>query len=215
MKSNWRNQSLALVGAVFCSALIFSVADYGQSAKAQTAAPGQDDLVAKVPRGCPRWARPLTINRNAKTPATPGPSLSSYLQKVTGGNKTKIRAYGQAGSDLQFGDSFDLGHCRLCAARLEFKLAKESGQWDNDGFHVYLEPDAVSSTLPTPIFSTGANLWSMFPNGMPVVQWGSGFRPISELNSYIFSSQLQIPMLSVYIQDDSKVLSSRLTLWTY
>lgn len=215
MKWNWKSKGLAVALAVFCSGLVFSVGFDGQSAKAQTLAPGQDDIIARVPRGCPRGAKPIVINRGPNNQSTPALSLNSYLQKVTGGDKTKIRNYGQAGSDKQFGDSFGLGSCRLCAARLEFKLQKESGQWDNDGFHVYLEPDTVSSTLPTPIFTTGANLWTQFSNGMPVVQWGSGFRPISELNNYIFNSQLQTPMLSVYIQDDTKILSSRLILWTY
>ncbi len=224
MKNNNTYRNLALAAITFLIALI-GVTAYGSwSANAQTAAPGQDEFALRPPRGCPRWARPVTINRNPRNPATPGPMLTSYLQKITGGDKSKIRNYGQPGSNLQFADSFDLGHCRLCAAKLEFTLTREPGQADNDGFHVYLEPDTVPLTLPAPIFTTGANLWTMFPNGRPTVEWGKFFtntgqasaqRPISELNNYIFNSQLLTPLLSTYIQDDTKIVSSRLTVWTY
>ncbi|MFN0110020.1 MAG: hypothetical protein ACKVZH_14290 [Blastocatellia bacterium] len=225
MKNNWSNRNLAMVAILTLAALIGTAGYDNFGANAQRAAPTQqDEFALRPPRGCPAWAKPRTINRNSQNPATPGPTLTSYLQKVTGGDKTKIRAYGQAGSDMQFADSFDIGRCRLCAARLEFNLVKDSGQFDNDGFHLYLEPDTASSTLPAPIFTTGANLWSVFPNGKPVVEWGKVFtstatnstqRPISELNSYIFNSLLQSPLLDVYIQDDTRIMSSRLTVWTY
>lgn len=224
MKSRLSKQkALALTGALIVALVgVVAYAGLGAQPALRVAAAGRQDEERgpiRPPRGCPQWAKPTIINRNAQTPTTPAPFIADFLQKITKGQNSLVRKYGQPGTDLQFADSFALGGCRLCAATLEFEVKKESGQWNNDALHLWLEPDTIPNVAPPPLFTTGANLWGMFPNGHPVIEWvkspTSPQRPIAELNSYISNSQLSAPAISAYIQDDTSIKSGRLTLWHF
>lgn len=176
-------------------------------------------VAGRMPEGCPRDAKLETIKRGKETGTKPTAVLTEWVKQVHNNPQFPTRGYAEKGPDRAFYDSFSLGGCRICAARLTAQVENEGGH--NDSFNVILSPAAN----PVPSSNFIVRLYSYATTGatMPFGLWTSPTETsktlsialnANTLNQYIVSG-IQNPSLDVYTQDDTKVNSMQLEIWRY
>jgi hypothetical protein len=194
------------------------------------------DVYQRVPKGCPREAKPYVIVRNAKTGTAPSSELKAVMAQNT--YRPAARAYGETGADKWFVDTLPLGSCRICAASLIADLVNEGGLSTNDSLSIWLaDPSAIygpGMTFLKPTFlsagSAGAiagkpSLWGPPVATAKILNLDLNVAGIVSdantandtiglpiLNNYIFTTAAA-PALDVFIQDDTTVNSLQLVVW--
>lgn len=197
----------------------------------------------RVPKGCPKEAQPVVINRNASTGVNRSENLKNFFNEFKEDIKTRFpnRGYGERGPDRFFGDSFQLGNCKICAATLTAEVENEGA--DNDSFSVWLSDTTLHPIVTGNggiagnrfLFLTSycCGIWAYQPGKIGL--WESPSTPspktftldlnvngdissatspqdgINKINQYIFSNPN--PALDVIVADDTKVNSMQLVVW--
>jgi hypothetical protein len=199
--------------------LVFSNSSPAQLVRSEPKNPVGFDLMLRVPEGCPKEAKLETIARNQKTGTKPSAVLTQWMKQVFNNPQFPTRGYAVKGPDSAFYDSFAIGGCRVCAAKITAQVSNEGGH--NDAFNVILSPAAApitSANFLVSLVSYGTNnavapygLWSS-PTEMSKTL--SIVLNANSINKYIVSG-IQNPSLDVYTQDDTRVESMQLEIWRY
>jgi hypothetical protein len=196
------------------------------------------DVYQRVPKGCPRGARPYIITRNAGTGTTPSTQLMAVMSQNT--YRPAPRAYGETGIDKWFVDTLPLGSCKICAGFLIADLVNEGGLSTNDGFTIWTgDPSPIygpGMALIKPLFLHATSSGSGAVAGKPSL-WGppvtstktlslnlnvagrisdapttNDFAGLPVLNNYIFTTT-GTPTLDVFLSDDTTIRSLQLVVW--
>jgi hypothetical protein len=216
---------------VFLVTLIFGNLTIAQDMKT--------DRRRNVPEGCPKNAKLEVITRNSTTGVNMTQQLQSVFNSVPTITQFPVRGYGIKGPDRMFGDSFPLGNCKICAARLTTTITDEGG--NNDSLLVFMS-DPTEAWITTgnggmngnrllylnSYGTVGSNgrpkLWDSAGQGTKTltldlkeegnISQTTGFTTngISKLNNYIFNFS-GTPYLDVVVWDDTKVDSMQLEIW--
>lgn len=119
------------------------------------------------------------------------------------------RKYDDLGTNKQyFGDSYDLGKCRVCAVQVWVR-AKREGELDtNDSLGFYIS-DAIGAYNAVGVGTFFSNMWSGV--GSPHTFFTE--IPGSVANPEIFSKNR--PMLDISSQDDTSIDYTRVYIWKY
>ncbi len=120
-----------------------------------------------------------------------------------------LRQYDQLGTNKQvFGDSFNLGGCRVCGAWIQVRARREGEIFDNDTLSFGVS-DAALPYNPVTIAPSFAPMWTGQPSPFTFFRVIQG----STLNPQMTSKTS--PRIDITSQDDTAIDYSRVTLFYY
>ncbi len=157
-----------------------------------------ETLRIAVPRQC-AGIRPVVQTHNSGTGVSLSPALASYL------NGKPHKGYNNPAVNTYFGDSFKLQSCRVCYATIAVNVQHYNDLWTNDSLTVGVAPFGSGN-----VFVTGP-VWNPATPNPKTITWA--LNP-GLLNTYIMSG-VPPKYVDSFIQDDTTVHSTTLSVWYY